>query len=265
MPQSSVQVQLDRSGRATIFSGASDIGQGSDSVLATIVCEELGTELDHVQVVSSDTDLTPVDLGAYSSRVTLMMGHAAQEACRTLRKYVQEEVAAFWNEDEDAQTILQGPVHTKEVLLAGGRAFYKHNTEVQLPLAKAFQLAEATHGTLGATGGYRTQMRGGDYRGGTIGSSPAYSCTAHLADVEVDEETGRIIIHKSGAHMVTSKALNPVLVEGQIEGSTYMGAAEVAMEDMLYGDNAVRTGMLIGPSLLDYRIHHHWIHRQSKP
>ena len=253
MPQSSVQVQLDRSGRATIFSGASDIGQGSDSVLATIVCEELGTELDHVQVVSSDTDLTPVDLGAYSSRVTLMRGHAAQDACRTLRKYVQEEVAAFWNEDEDAQTILQGPVHTKEVLLAGGRAFYKHNTEVQLPLAKAFQLAEATHGTLGATGGYRTQMRGGDYRGGTIGSSPAYSCTAHLADVEVDEETGRIIIHKIWCAHDCGKALNPVLVEGQIEGST-MGAAEVAMEDMLYGDNAVRTGMLIGPSLLDYRI-----------
>ena len=118
------------------LSGASDIGQGSDSVLATIVCEELGTELDHVQVVSSDTDLTPVDLGVYSSRVTLMMGHAAQEACRTLRKYVQEEVAAFWNEDEDANN-LQGPVHTKSPTCRRTR-IYKHNTEVQLPLAKAF-------------------------------------------------------------------------------------------------------------------------------
>jgi 4-hydroxybenzoyl-CoA reductase subunit alpha len=254
MPQSGVQVQLDRSGRATIFSGASDIGQGSDSVLATIVCEELGTELDDVKVVSSDTDLTPVDLGAYSSRVTLMMGHAAQEACRSLRTKIQEEVATFWNDHEKSQSALQTQVSPKEVLLAGGRAFFKHNTEIQMSLAKAFQLAEATHGTLGATGGYRTQMRGGDYRGGTIGSSPAYSCTAHLADVQVDEETGCIIIHKIWCAHDCGKALNPVLVEGQIEGSTYMGAAEVSLENMLYGENAVRTGMLVGPSLLDYRI-----------
>ncbi|MBL93216.1 MAG: aldehyde oxidase [Myxococcales bacterium] len=254
MPQSGVQVQLDRSGRATIFSGASDIGQGSDSVLATIVCEELGTELGDVQVVSSDTDLTPVDLGAYSSRVTLMMGHAAQEACRSLRKQIQEAVFNFWQDDEVAQTVLTEGFVPKDVLLAGAKAFYRYDTQLQMPLAKAFQLAEAENGTLGATGGYRTQMRGGDYRGGTIGSSPAYSCTAHLADVSVDEETGQITVHKIWCAHDCGKALNPVLVEGQIEGSTYMGAAEVALEEMHYGPNDVRHGMLVGPSLLDYRI-----------
>src|ERR1044071_9811471 len=93
MPQSGVQVKVDRSGRVTMFSGASDIGQGSDSVLAVIACEELGVELEHVRVVSSDTDLTPVDLGAYSSRVTLMMGHAALEACMQVREQVQ---SAAW-------------------------------------------------------------------------------------------------------------------------------------------------------------------------
>lgn len=253
MPQSGVQVGIERSGRVTMFSGASDIGQGSDSVLATIACEELGVELDQVKVFSSDTDIAPVDLGAYSSRVTLMMGHAAQEACRLLREQVQEGVMAHWLNDDDTKDKVAG-IERDEVLLGNGHAWWSKDTDVKLPLREAFWLAEARMGTLGATGGYRTKERGGDYRGGTIGASPAYSCTAHVAEVSVCEKTGRIDIHKVWVAHDCGKALNPVLVEGQIEGSTYMGAAEVAMEKMLYGENTVRAGMLVGPSLLDYRI-----------
>jgi 4-hydroxybenzoyl-CoA reductase subunit alpha len=251
MPQSGVQVKLDRSGRVTMFSGASDIGQGSDTVLVAIACEELGVKPEHVRVVSSDTDLTPVDLGAYSSRVTLMMGHAALEACRILREQIQDAVAASWQCARD------------EVLLGHGKAWLKFDTTKTMPVAEAFRLAEAREGTLGSTGGYRTSQRGGDYRGGTIGASPAYSATAHVAEVRVDEETGRIDVVKIWVAHDCGKALNPVLVEGQIEGSTYMGMAEVWMENMLYGQDAVgvpapsvkqRAGLLVGPSLLDYRI-----------
>jgi 4-hydroxybenzoyl-CoA reductase subunit alpha len=251
MPQSGVQVKLDRSGRVTIFSGASDIGQGSDSVLMTIVCEELGVLQEHVRVVAADTDLTPVDLGAYSSRVTLMMGQAALEACRKLREQVQEAVAAEWQCKMD------------DVLLGHGKAWQRENTSKSIRCAEAFRLAETRFGTLGATGGYRTKPRGGDYRGGTIGASPAYSATAHVAEVKVDERTGRIDVVKVWVAHDCGTALNPVLVEGQIEGSTYMGAAEVSMENMLYGQDAIgvpapsrtqRAGLLVGPSLLDYRI-----------
>jgi 4-hydroxybenzoyl-CoA reductase alpha subunit len=251
MPQSGVQVKLDRSGRVTMFSGASDIGQGSDTVLVTIACEELGVKPEHVRVVSSDTDLTPVDLGAYSSRVTLMMGHAALEACRKLREQVQDAVAAAWECARD------------DVLFGHGTAWLRSDTSKTLPIAEAFRLAEARFGTLGATGSYRTFQRGGTYRGGTIGASPAYSATAHVAEVVVDEETGRVDVHKIWIAHDCGRALNPVLVEGQIEGSTYMGMAEVWMENMLYGHDAtgvpapslkVRAGMLVGPSLLDYRI-----------
>ncbi|MBI1944427.1 MAG: molybdopterin-dependent oxidoreductase [Deltaproteobacteria bacterium] len=251
MPQSGVQVKLDRSGRVTLFSGASDIGQGSDTVLMTIACEELGVLPEHVRVVSSDTDLTPVDLGAYSSRVTLMMGHAALEACRRLREQVQEAVAHAWGCARD------------DVLLGLGKAWARENTEKSISTAEAFKLAEARFGTLGSTGGYRTHPRGGDYRGGTIGASPAYSSTAHIAEVEVDTETGVIDIVKVWVAHDCGTAIAPVLVEGQIEGSTSMGAAEVFLENMLYGADAVgvpaasaarRGGMLVGPSLLDYRI-----------
>jgi 4-hydroxybenzoyl-CoA reductase subunit alpha len=260
MPQSAVQVKVDRSGRVTVFCGASDIGQGSDSVLAYLACEELGVELDDVHVVSSDTDLTPVDLGAYSSRVTLMMGHAALEAYRGLREKVQEAVATSWNTDEQAKERTGGACQRDDVLLGDGRVWFAGDTSLGMTTREAFRLAEAHFGALGSVGGYRTKERGGEYRGGTIGASPAYSCTAHVADVEVDEETGRVHVHKIWVAHDCGRAINPVLVEGQMEGSTYMGMAEVWLEDMLYGEDAfhagrnVRRGMLVGPSLLDYRI-----------
>jgi len=252
MPQSGVQVKLDRSGRVTIFSGASDIGQGPGSALAVIAMEELGVEMADIQVVLSDSDLTPVDLGAYSSRVTLMMGHAALEACRTLREKIQDAVAAKWGCAPD------------DVLLGHGKAWHREDTAKSMSSKEAFVLAEGRYGTLGATGGYRTQERGGDYRGGTIGASPAYSATAHIAEVQVDEATGRIDVVKVWVAHDCGTALNPIIVEGQIEGSTYMGCGEVALEHMLYGPHPAlgatpgpehtRAGMLIGPSLLDYRI-----------
>lgn len=254
MPQSGVQVALDRSGRVRIFCGAADIGQGSDSVLAVMACEELGVQLSDVQVITGDTDLTPVDLGSYSSRVTLMMGQAALEAFRILREQIQEAVARHWEKDDNSGAKIEGSIQNESILFGEGRVWYGPQTDLSISTAEAFRIAESHFGTLGATGGYRTKERGGPYRGGTIGASPAYSCTAHVADVEVDTETGQIHVHKIWAAHDCGRALHPVLVEGQIEGSTYMGFAEVWMEEMLYGQNPVRQGMLVGPSLLDYRI-----------
>ena len=119
-----------------------------------------------------------------------------------------------------------------------------------MSFAEAVRLAEAKFGTLGATGSYRTEKLGGEYRGGTIGASPAYSFTAHVVEVEVDPETGIWTVQRVWAAHDCGKALNPTLVEGQIEGSVYMGYAEAAMEEMTY----LPSGLHRGPSLLDYRI-----------
>ncbi len=242
MPQSAVQLKIDRSGKVTVFSGASDIGQGSDSLVAYIVCEELGCELDDVRVVAADTDLCPVDLGAYSSRVTFMIGNACIDACRKIRMQVQAAVAAAWR------------VKPKQVGLAGGYAFDLADTGRSLPLREAFQLAESAVGTLGSVGHYNTPKLGGDYRGGTIGASPAYSFTAHVAEVEVDVETGFIHVTKIWVAHDCGRALSPVLVEGQMEGSAYMGFAEAIMEEQIFYDEGAAAGLLRGPSLLDYRI-----------
>ncbi len=244
MPQSAVQMQIDRSGRVAVFSGASEIGQGCDSVVAYIAAEELGVPLEWVRVLRGDTDFTPVDLGAYSSRVTFMLGNAAIDAATRLRRLVQGSVSKSWG------------VKSSEVRLSGGLALWAQDTSKHMPIAEAFNLAEAEHGTLGATGWYNTPKDvHGEYRGGTIGASPAYSFTAHVAEVDVDIETGVVEVRKIWIAHDCGRALNPVLVEGQMEGSAYMGAAEAIMEEQIFKDvDHGRAGLHNAPSLLDYRI-----------
>ena len=240
MPQSGIQVKLDRSGRVTVFSGASDIGQGSNSVPAYILAEELGCCPEDVVCVAADTDLTPVDLGAYSSRVTFMMGLACIEAGRKLRALLDQAVAEHWG--------LAGAGASGISALLG--SYREAGGDRTLSFTEAVRLAEARFGTLGATGSYRTQKLGGDYRGGSIGASPAYSFTAHVAEVSVDEETGVIKVEKLWVAHDCGRALNPCLVEGQMEGSAYMGFAEAIFEEQTYDSR----GLHRGPSLLDYRI-----------
>jgi len=244
MPQSGIMVRLDRSGLANVYTGTSDIGQGCTSVMATIVAEELGLTLDQVRVTAADSDTCPVDLGAYSSRITLMAGNAAIDAARKLRRQVQEAVGEKLD------------VPAGQIVLADGFAFDREDGDRRMTSREAFELAEAKFETLSASGSYNTPERGGDYRGGTIGASPAYSFTAHCAEVEVDEETGEITVHKCWIAHDCGRAISPVQVEGQIEGSTYMGLAEVTLESHeVYDDESLpEAGLHRRPSLLEYTI-----------
>ncbi len=240
LPQSGVQICLDRSGRVRLFAGVSDIGQGAATVLAVVACQELGVELEDVRVVTADTDLCPVDLGAYSSRVTLMAGQACLMAARDLGSKVRRVVAERWQ------------CSPAQVVLAGRRAQRLDDPDTFMSIQEAFVLAEEALGTLGSVGHYQSPRSGvhGDYRGATIGASPAYSYTAHVAEVEVDRETGQVHLLQIWAAHDCGKALSPVLVEGQIEGSVYMGAAEALFEHHQVDER----GLLTASSLLDYRL-----------
>jgi 4-hydroxybenzoyl-CoA reductase alpha subunit len=241
MPQAAVQVCADRSGRVRVFSGANDIGQGSNTMLAVIVSEELGVHLDDIRVCSADSDLCPVDLGAYSSRVTLMNGNACLEAASRLRKKIVASVAKRWE------------VPAKRVSLVQRQAIDVTDPERRIPIAQAFQWAEADHGLLGEVGSYNTPKdRHGSYRGATIGASPAYSFTAQVAEVEVDCETGIVSVGKIWVAHDCGKALSRRIVEGQIEGSAYMGFGEAIMES--HEVDPEHRGVHRGPSLLDYRM-----------
>ncbi len=238
LPQAGIQIKVDRSGLVTVFTGGNDIGQGSNSVARYIVAEELGLDPSDVRVVAADTDLCPVDLGAYSSRVTFMVGNATIDACRKLRKQIVQAVAADWK------------IEPERVHMGLGEVFDRDERSRCISTRAAFHLAEARFDTLGATGAYNTPELGGDYRGGTIGASPAYSFTAHVVEADVDVETGRITVQDCWIAHDCGRALNPMLVAGQIEGSAYMGIAEALMEN----HELNRFGLHAGPSLLDYRI-----------
>jgi CO/xanthine dehydrogenase Mo-binding subunit len=182
--------------------------------------------------------LCPVDLGAYSSRVTFMVGNATIDACRKLRKQIVSAVAKTWKVAEPRVRLMPGTVIDLE------------DPAHAISTVEAFHLAEEEFDTLGSTGAYNTPTLGGDYRGGTIGASPAYSFTAHVVEASVDTETGRITVHDVWCAHDCGRALNPMLVAGQIEGSVYMGIAEALMEE----HKVNRFGLHQGPSLLDYRM-----------
>jgi CO/xanthine dehydrogenase Mo-binding subunit len=238
MPQSAVQLKVDRSGVVTVFSGQSEIGQGCDTLLAVLVADELGLDLNAVRVLSGDSDLCPVDLGAYSSRGTFMNGNAAIHAAQQVKSKLLAAVAERFG------------VEPRDVFVTRGAVALAADPSKLVPITEAIQLAEGKFGTLGAVGYYNTPELGGDYRGGTIGASPAYSFTAHVAEVEVDATTGRVEVKTIWVAHDCGKAIVPTIVEGQMEGSAYMGAAEALLEEHVIGSD----GLHKGPNLLDYKI-----------
>jgi 4-hydroxybenzoyl-CoA reductase alpha subunit len=244
MPHSGVQLLLDRSGGVTAFCGASEVGQGSDNVLAVLVAEVLGIAIEDVRVVTGDTALGPVDLGSYSSRVTLMMGNAAVEAAARARDRLAEAAAARLE------------IPPSRVGFGGGRVFDVAAPDRGIPFAEAVQRAEAAGGTVGTVGSYRPPPAPGTYKGGGVGPSPAYSYSAAIVEVEVDEATGIVRVAKVWVAHDIGRALNPVLVRGQVEGSVYMGLGEALMEEQSFRRLPPRLSPALvhqAPSMLEYK------------
>lgn len=237
MPHSGVQIRVDRGGGITVFCGSTDIGQGSDSILAFAVAEELGVAPRDVRVVTADTDLTPVDLGSYSSRVTVMTGNAAVQACGELKEKLLEV----------AGELLEVPVHDLEMM--EGKVQSRSLPERGIAFRDCVEKAEAKFGTLGATGSYRPPKHPGDYKGAGVGPSPAYSYSTAIVELYCDVETGQIDIKKVWIAHDCGRAFNPLWVEGQVEGSVYMGLGEVLMEEQVFR----KSGLHKIPSILEYK------------
>jgi len=244
MPHSGVQLQLDRSGRVTAFCGATEIGQGSDDVLAAIVAEVLGIASGDVRLVTGDTDLTPVDLGSYSSRVTLMMGNAAIQAAERAKALLADAAGAKLG------------VPAERLAFQDRRIFDVENPDTGMDFADAVVAAEVKHGTIGASGSYTPPRSPGRYRGAGVGPSAAYSYTAAVVEVAVDPATGRVRVPKVWIAHDIGRVLNPVLARGQVEGSVYMGLGEALMEESAFRRlPAHLSGALVHkmPSLLEYK------------
>jgi len=239
MPHTTVHIKIDRDAAVTVYTGASEIGQGSDTMQVQIAAEVLGVSTDRIKLVAADTELTPIDLGSYSSRVTFMAGNACLNAAKDMRDQIVAAVAKKFDcaaEDFEAKD---------------GRISHKSDAGKSLSFDEAVAVALEFHGALVARGTYAPPetARGGKFKGAGVGPSPAYSYSAQVAEVTVDPETGQVRVDKIVAAHDCGKALNPLTVEGQIEGSVYMGFGQALQEDMIWKD-----GRLMNPSLLEYRI-----------
>ncbi|HEX9705494.1 MAG TPA: molybdopterin cofactor-binding domain-containing protein [Gemmatimonadales bacterium] len=239
MPHSGVQLKCDRGGGVTVFCGSTEIGQGSDSILAYIVAEVLGIDPFEISVVTGDTDLTPVDLGSYSSRVTLMTGNAAVQAAERAREVLATHVART----------LDVPI--ARLTFAGGRVCDAHDPSRGMSFAEAVQTAEAAQGTVGTVGSYTPPASAGKYRGAGVGPSPAYSYSAAVAEVDVDQATGIVLVPRIWIAHDVGRCINAAAVIGQVEGSVYMGLGEALMEEMAYRENRKVVHKI--PSMLEYK------------
>jgi 4-hydroxybenzoyl-CoA reductase subunit alpha len=281
MPHSTVNIKIDRDGGVVVYTGASEIGQGSDTMTAQVAAEVLGCSLPRIRVIAADTDLTPIDIGSYSSRVTFMAGNATLRAAEDVKKRIAAAAAKKMDcavEDlvfRDDVVFRKGsapPVVKKdqaedvEVTQAGtsvsgrvvgqilrGSLQQKRKEEGPkdwMTFEEAVVAAIDFHGTLTGTGAYAPppEARGGKHKGGGVGPSPAYSYSAQVAEVSVDEETGEVTVHKVWAAHDCGRALNPVSVEGQIIGSVWMGMGQALTEEMVWKD-----GMLMNAGMLEYR------------
>src|SRR5947199_760485 len=286
MPHSTVNIKIDRDGGVVVYTGASDIGQGSDTMVAQIVAEVLGISLGRIKIVAADTDLTPIDIGSYSSRVTFMNGNASKRSAENVKEKIVAAAARkmdcapedvlmrndmVWKRGTaephgnglEAEQILEkidaprGNVQEVSGRVEGqilrGSLQQKRKEEgpkERMSFEEAVVSAIDFSGALTGTGSYAPpkEARGGAFKGAGVGPSPAYSYAAQVAEVSVDEETGEVKVHKVWAAHDCGRALNPVSVEGQVIGSVWMGLGQAMQEEMIWKD-----GLLMNPGMLEYK------------
>ena len=244
LPHSAVQLLLDRSGQVTVYCGATELGQGSDDVLAGLIAEALGIDPSFIRCVTGDTGITPIDLGSYSSRVTIMMGNAALQAAGRVR----EQLAAAAAEALDTLP--------DRVAFSQGRVFAAEDPSKSMSFIEAVALAEQKFGTLSAVGSYAPPKAPGRYKGAGVGPSPAYSFSACVIETEVDPVTGWVHVPKIWIAHDIGRALNPVLARGQVIGGVYMGLGEALMEAQAFRRLPAKLSSALvhrTPSMLEYK------------
>jgi CO/xanthine dehydrogenase Mo-binding subunit len=231
-------IKMDDFGKVDVFTGATDMGQGSDTVVAQIVAEELGLDLDDIHVIHSDTDVCPWDVGAHASRTTFIAGNAALGAARKIKARVLEMGAK----------LLEAPL--EKLVLRDRQVVHLEDPDKKLDIGKVLRKAHFSHNgqMLMAEHFYdpANENMGKDFTGNM---SMTYTFGTHGARVKVDRETGKVkILNYVAAHDV-GKAINPLLLEGQVYGGVMMGVGYALSEQVI-----LEKGENMNPNFRDYKI-----------
>jgi len=238
-PHAVVNLKLDFDGAITAFTGAADVGQGSSTMVAIAVAETLGVSLDRVRVVAGYSAITPKDNGAYSSRITFMVGNAAIDAAKNLKKILNKAAARKLEATPE------------DVECSGEQFRVGSGGQAVLAFADVVQAALVDVGAITVKGTFTCppEAQGGRHRGGAVGSTMGFSYAAEVVEVSVDEATGAVSVDKVWTALDCGRAINPLAVEGQIQGSVWMGMGQALSEETRYLD-----GLPAHASLLEYRV-----------
>ena len=234
-------VRLCEDGTVNLITGATDCGQGSDTVLCMIAAEELGIKLDDVAIKRVDTAYTPVDPGSYGSRVTILAGQATQKAARQVKKQVVEAAARNWQ------------VKPEDIEIKLGEVSLKSDPAKKMPFSKLARLAcySGTGAVIMGTGYSSYGVGPLDLATGIGNGGTSYSFTAHTARVGVDMETGKIITTDFTIASDCGRLLSPIQAEGQIEGGAIQGLGQALYEDFI-----MDRGKTLNSTFLDYKMPH---------
>ncbi len=231
-----VKVHLD--GTVVVLTGATDVGQGSTTALAQIVAEELGVPYEAVTLVTADTERTPFDLGSVASRVTYIVGNAARQAAGQAKEILLDA----------AEEMLE--VSAEDLEIRDGMVSVRGYPERKAPLSEVARQATLVQGRppMGA-GSYNPETTFLDPETGQGEPFEEYVYAAQIAEVEVDTETGEVEILRIVAAHDCGKAINPMLLEGQIEGGIGMGLGYGLLEEMILEEGEVQN-----PQFTDYLV-----------
>ena len=216
---------MNEDGSFNLLVGATDLGTGSDTVLAQIAAEELCTATDKMIVYSSDTDMTPFDVGAYASSTTYLSGEAARKAAADAKRQILHTGAEVLNLPEDQVVCKDAHVQSKDG---------KH--KVSYSDISCYSLYSKNQYQIIGTASHITQK-----------SPPPFA--AHFAEIEVDTWTGNVRVLKYVSTIDCGTAINPALCEGQTEGGTLNGISYALTEQYLF-----RNGRMTNASFTDYHI-----------
>jgi len=237
-PHAVVNLKLDFDGSITVLTGAADIGQGSSTLLAQAVAEVLGLSLSRLRVIANDSAVTPKDNGSYSSRVSFMVGNAAVRAANELRAVLLAAAARRLGVTATEVDCL-GEIYQ----VSGGERTISYKEVVTAALEDA--------GTLTVKGVWSTpiESQGGKFKGAAVGTGAGYSYAAQVVEVDVDEATGVVRVERVWVAHDCGRAINPLAVEGQVQGSVWMGMGQALCEETKYRD-----GLPLATNFLDYRV-----------
>ena len=238
-PHAIVNVRLDFDGGITALTGAADIGQGSSTMVAISVAETLGVALDRIRVIAADSAVTPKDNGAYSSRITFMVGNAAIDAAKKLKAILVDAAARKLEARPD------------DIEVAGEVFRIDSGQQASLPFAEVVKAALVDRGAITVSGTFTCppESQGGRHKGGAVGSTMGFSYAAQVVEVSIDDATGVVSVDKVWAALDCGHAINPLAVEGQIQGSVWMGMGQAMCEETRYLD-----GLPGHASFLEYRM-----------